>query len=55
MSDLFKNKILIKNLIILLAVIIGSAILVRFVIGGESLSEYAEKNGVPVHTEEQQK
>lgn len=42
---------LIRPLLILLIVIIGSVILVRSFAGGQTLSEYAEENNIPVRSE----
>jgi len=43
---------LIKPLLIILIVIIGSVILIRHFTGGQTLSEYAESNNIPVHSEQ---
>lgn len=45
------KEALMKPLIILLIVIFGSAILVRAVTGGQTLSDYADKNNIPIHSE----
>lgn len=42
---------LIKNLVILTIAIILCAILIRYVSKGENLYDYANKNGIPVHSE----
>lgn len=46
-----------KNIAILVLVIIASIMLVRYLSGGETLKEYADKNNIPVHevTEEENK
>lgn len=43
---------LIKSLIILFMIIIGSAILVRSFTSGQTISEYAIENNIPTHSEE---
>ena len=43
---------MIQSLLILLIVIIGSIIMVRHFSGGQTLSEYANENNIPVHTEQ---
>lgn len=44
---------MIRQLIILLIVIIGSVILVRSLTKGETLLDYADKNNIPIHSEQE--
>ena len=43
---------LLRQILILFAVIIASVVLIRSLTSGETLLEYAEKNNIPVHSEE---
>ncbi|MDO4188287.1 MAG: hypothetical protein Q4D29_04785 [Lachnospiraceae bacterium] len=45
------KEAIIKPLIILLIVIIGSTILIRSFSGGQTLSEYAIENNIPAHAD----
>lgn len=45
------KKELIKQIIILFLVIVGSAVLVRVMLGGETLLDYASENNIPIHAE----
>lgn len=49
----FNKQQLIKPILLLLIVIIGSVILVRTFTGGETLLEYADKNDIPIHSVEE--
>lgn len=42
----------IKQIVILIIVIIGSIMLVRYFTGGETLLDYANNNNIPIHSEE---
>lgn len=44
---------LLKQILILVAVIVASVVLIRSLTGGETLLEYAENNNIPVHSVEE--
>lgn len=44
-----KNE-LIKGLIYLAIIIIGSTLIIRYMSGGETLDEFANKNEIPIHS-----
>lgn len=44
---------LVRQILILLAVIIASVVLIRSLSGGETLLEYAENNNIPIHSVEE--
>ena len=48
---MINKKELIKQIIILFLVIIGSAVFVRVMLGGETLLDYASENNIPIHAE----
>lgn len=48
---MINKELIVKTLLILFIVIIGSVILVRSVNNGQTLSDYAEKNNIPIHSE----
>lgn len=43
---------LIQSLFVLLIVIVGSVILIRYFSNGQTLSEYATENEIPIHSQE---
>jgi len=49
---MINKETIIKSLIILFFIIIGSTILVRSLTSGQTLSEYAIENNIPEHAED---
>lgn len=48
---MINRDLIVKSITILLVIIIGSVILVRGATRGQTLSDYAEKNNIPIHSE----
>lgn len=46
------KELLLKPVLILLMVIIASVVLIKSFTGGQTLTEYAEKNNIPHHSEQ---
>ena len=46
------KELLLRQILILLMVIIASVVLIRSFASGQTLTEYAEKNNIPHHSEQ---